>query len=131
MSSILSTALSGLTAQTARLAVSASNVANLRSTGVKPGEAPQAGEFVPQQVALTSLEGGGVRARAVDVDPPSLRVYEPGAPDADAEGFAHRPNVDLASELVTQLDARRNFQANLKVIEAEDERLGELLDVIS
>lgn len=131
MSSILSTALSGLTAQTARLAVSASNVANLRSTGAKPGETPQPGEFVPQQVALTSVAGGGVRASAVAVDPSSIRAYEPGAPDADAEGFVYRPNVDLASELVTQLDAQRNFQANLKVIEAEDERLGDLLDVIS
>ena len=131
MTSILSTAVSGLTAQSARLAVSAGNVANLRSTGVRPGEAPQAGQFVPQQVALTSLAGGGVRASALAVDPPSVAVYEPGAPDADAGGMAYRPNIDLARELVIQLEAQRSFEANLKVIEAEDERLGELLDVIS
>lgn len=131
MSSILNAALSGLNAQSLRLAISASNVANLRSTGVKPGAAPQPGEFVPQRAALSSIAGGGVQARAVPVDPPSVQVYEPGAPDADADGLAYRPNVELARELVTQLDARRSYQANLKVIEAEDELLGDLLDVIS
>lgn len=131
MTSVFNTALSGLAAQSKRLEVSANNVVNLRSTGVQPGATPQAGEYVPQKVALTSVAGGGVRAKAVPVDPPSFQSYEPGAPDADADGFAARPNVDLATELVTQLDARRSYQANLKLIETQDEILGDLLDVIS
>ncbi len=131
MTSILSTALSGLAAQSKRLEVSAGNVANLRSTAPRPGAQPGPGEFVPHQVALSSRAGGGVAAKAVPVSPPSVLVFEPGAPDADADGLAARPNVDLATELVNQLDALRNFQANLKVIEAEDRRLGDLLDVLS
>ena len=131
MNSVLTTALSGLAAQAKRLEVSASNVVNLRSTGVQPGAAPQAGEFVPQRVELTSVAGGGVRANAVPVDPPSFQAYEPGAPDADADGFVARPNVDLVTELVTQLDAKRSYQANLKIIETQSEILGDLLDVVS
>jgi len=131
MNAVLTTAVSGLAAQAKRLEVSASNVVNVHSKSVRPGDAPQAGDFVPHKVALTSVAGGGVRAKAVPVDPPSIQVYEPGAPDADAEGFAARPNVDLATEFVTQLDAKRSYQANLKLIEVQDELLGDLLDVVS
>ena len=102
-----------------RLEISASNVANLRSVAPRPGAQSGPGEFVPHQVALSSRAGGGVAAKTVPVSPPSVLVFEPGAPDADADGLAARPNVDLATELVNQLDALRNFQANLKVIEAE------------
>ena len=132
MTQILSTALSGLTAQAKKLEVSASNVANLRSLGVQPGSSqPQAGEFAPQQTALISTAGGGVRAEPVPVSPASVPSYEPGAPDADGNGVVPRPNVSLEQEIVTQIEAQRAFEANLKVIEAEDDLLGELLDIRS
>jgi flagellar basal-body rod protein FlgC len=131
MSSILSTAVSGLAAQTKRLEVSAGNIVNSRGTGVEPGAAPRAGEYLPRQVALKSLAGGGVQAIAVPVDPASVKAYEPGAPGADANGFVNRPNVQLERELITQIDALRSYQANLAVIRAEDRRLGDLLDLIS
>ena len=135
MSDIFGTALSGLLAQSRRLEVSAGNVANLRSSGVRPDVAlddpANAEAFVPQQVALTSVLGGGVRAEAVAVDPPSVPALDPDAPDADAAGIVARPNVSLERELVTQIEALRAFQANLAVIDTENRRLGALLDVIS
>lgn len=132
MSTILSTALSGVTAQTKKLEVSANNVANLRSLGVEPGGSqPKSGEFAPGHTALTSTSGGGVRAERVQVSPASLLAFEPGAPDADEDGLVPRPNVSLERELVTQIEALRAFEANLKVIEVENERLGDLLDVVS
>ena len=130
MSAILSTALSGLAAQSKRLEVSANNIVNQRSTGVRPGEAPRAGEYVPQRVVLTS-QVGGVQAVSVPVDPASVKAYEPGAPGADAQGFVNRPNVRLEQELVNQISALQSYKANLAVIRAEDRRLGELLDLIS
>lgn len=132
MSAIFSTALAGLLAQSKRLEVSASNIVNARSRGVHPDDpTPQPGAYVPHQVALTSVSGGGVAAKAVPVEPPSFLSPEPFAPDADADGLAPRPNVSLEHELVTQIEALRGFQANVKVIEAEDERLGALLDLMS
>lgn len=131
MSQVFSTALSALTAQSKRLEVSADNIANLRSTGVRPGTAPQAGEYVPRQVALSSLSGGGVEAKVVPVNPAGYLAAEPGAPDAGADGLAARPNVSLERELVTQIEALRTFQANLKVIETENRKLGDLLDLLS
>lgn len=132
MNGILNAALSGLIAQTKRLEISASNVVNVRSQGVRPDSAtPQPEAYVPHQAALTSTAGGGVRATAVPVSPPSVLSYEPGAPDADADGLVARPNVSLERELVTQISSLRSFQANIKVIEIEDERLGTLLNLVT
>ncbi|MFQ5775238.1 MAG: flagellar basal body rod protein FlgC [Kiloniellaceae bacterium] len=132
MSSVFSTALSALAAQSKRLEVSASNVANVRSLGLRAGGAePQPGAFVPHRVALISTAGGGTAAKTVPVSPPSFLAFDPGDPNADADGLVPRPNVSLEREVVTQIEALRAFQANVKVIEAEDERLGTLLDLLS
>ena len=140
MSSAIHTALSGLMAEARRLGVSAENVANLRSAGLDPGASAAAGRpvgtageavFVPHRAASVSQAGGGVATALVPHSPPSLAVYDPRSPAADAQGLVHLPNVSLDEELVTQLMALRGFQANLKVIEAEDEMLGRLLDVKS
>jgi flagellar basal-body rod protein FlgC len=131
MSAILSTALSGLAAQSKRLEVSANNIVNSRSTGIEPGAAPKAGEYVPYQVALNSVVGGGVVATPVAVDPASVKAYEPSAPGADTNGFVNRPNVQLEREVVTLISALRSYEANLAVIRAEERRQGDLLDIIS
>ncbi|MHA1600524.1 MAG: flagellar basal body rod protein FlgC [Alphaproteobacteria bacterium] len=132
MSSVLSIAASGLLAQSKRLAVSADNVANIRSLGLKADRSnAAAGAYEPKQTALTSIPGGGVRATAVPVVPPSYDSYEPNDPDADANGLVPRPNVSLESEIVTQIQAVRAYQANLQTIKAEDRMLGELLDTFS
>ncbi len=130
MSSTFSTAVSGLAAQSKVLAVSADNVANIRSLAVDPDDTstnPDA--FTPHRVVLTSAANGGVRAETVPIDPPSFYSFEPGAPDANADGVVPRPNVSLAQEFVTQMIALRAFQANVRVIQTEDKMLGELLNL--
>ena len=131
MSPIFSLALSGLAAQSKRLEVSASNIVNMRSTGVEPGAEPRDGEYLPHRVALKSLAGGGVEAIYVPVNPPSVATVEPGAPDADANGFVNRPNVRLERELVSQIEALRSYQASLSVIRTESRMMGDLLNLIS
>ena len=132
MSSVLSIAASGLAAQSKRLAVSANNVANIRSLGLNSDRSnASAGAYEPKQTALTSIPGGGVRAAAVPVTPPSFNSFEPNDPNADANGLVPRPNVSLEQEVVTQIQAVRAYQANLQTIKAEDRMLGELLDAFS
>lgn len=132
MTSTFATAVSGLAAQSTKLAVSADNVANLRSRGVDPkASTPDPDAFVPKRTELVATAHGGVRAVAVPVAPPSVPEYDPGDPGADALGVVPRPNVSLARETVAQIEALRAFQANVAVIEAEDERLGALLDLLS
>lgn len=123
------TALSGMAAQAKRMSVSANNVANLRSEGVDPNGARGPGvgtaeAFVPHKVVQHSVAGGGVRAEAVPVSPPSVAVFSPDHPRAGEDGMIDLPNVSLEEEFVTQIEAQRSF-------EAQDELLGRLLDIKS
>ncbi len=61
----------------------------------------------------------GVRAAELIDDPSELpRVYNPGHPDADAQGFVTMPNVSLPVEMVNLITAVRAYEANLKVLQA-------------
>jgi len=127
-----SISVSGLMAQSKRLAVSADNVANMRSRGVDPnGPAEQPGAFQPKRVQDVSVGAGGVRGEVRPVTPPSVQTHEPSSPDADAEGLVHRPNVNLAEELVIQMQAQRSYEANAAAIRTQDEVTDTLLDIKS
>ena len=128
----ISISLSGLMAQSKRLAVSADDVANMRSRGVDPeGPTEQPGAYRPKQVQELSLGAGGVRGEVRPVTPPSVQTYEPSSPDADAEGLVYRPNVNLAEELVNQILAQRAYEANAAAIRTQDEVTDSLLDIKS
>ncbi len=141
MATAIHTALSGLMAETRRFAVSAYNVANLRSAGADPAASAAAGRpasttgaapYIPLRTLATTVAaegGGGVRTLAVPVTPPSVALFNPAYPAADGQGLVHLPNVSLEEELVTQMIAVRSFQANLAVLEAQDEMTGALLDL--
>jgi flagellar basal-body rod protein FlgC len=137
MIAAFSASLSGLFAQSKRLAVSADNVANWRSRGLRPESgaqasgAEQAGAYLPKRVQDVTTAGGGVRGEVRPVSPPSVMVYAPGRPDADAEGMAAVANVDLAEELVTQKLAQRAYEANAAALRTQDELTDSLLDIKS
>ncbi len=132
MSPVFQIAVSGLTAQSTRVAVSAANVANFRSIGVRPEPgADNSQAFVPQKVQQVSIAGGGVRADSVPVSPPSVPVFDPNNPNADGEGIAFLPNVSLEAEFVELLQASAAFEANIKVIQTQDELLGTLVNISS
>lgn len=128
----IAASLSGLLAQGKRLAVSADNVANMQSRGFRAdGPAVQPGAFVPKRVQDVTVEGGGVRGEVRPVTPPSVEIYAPSNPDADAEGVAAVPNVDLAEELVTQMLAKRAYEANAAALRTQDALTDSLLDIKS
>lgn len=129
MNAVFSTAMSGMAAQSKRIAVSASNVANAQSIGV-PTNSQEPG-FTPQRVVQVATDAGGVRTKVIPVSPPSVKSFEPNSPDADAEGIVNRPNVSLEQEVVTQIEASRIYQANVSVLKTQDRMLGNLFDAIS
>jgi len=132
MTPVFNVSLSALTAAGKRIAVSANNVANLRSLGAyTDANGVSNGGFAPKQVQQTSRADGGVVAREVPVDPASVLAFEPNHPDANAEGLVPYPNVDLGEQFVNQILAERAYQASAKVIEAEDRRLETLLSISS
>jgi flagellar basal-body rod protein FlgC len=45
-------------------------------------------------------------------------VYEPGHPDADANGYVRYPNVRVSDEMIDLIDARRIYEANATVFQS-------------
>ena len=132
MSSVFDIAVSGLRAQSQRLAVSANNVANVSSLGVHPDPALAKPEgFTPQRTVFTSLGLGGVAASTAPISPAAVLSYQPDHPDADPDGLVPLPNVSLEQEVVDQIQALRLYQANVKAIQVQDRMLGALLDIAS
>lgn len=134
MTDALSIALSGLRAQTTRLAATASNIANASTSGTVPNadpSAPASTLYTPVTVDLSSQAGGGVSAQ-VRPDPDAYSViYDPSSGYANADGLVAVPNVDLAQEAVNLLETKALYKANLSVIKTQDEMLGDLLDTIA
>lgn len=111
---------SGMSAERLRMEVIANNIANANSTRSANG-----GPFRRQDVVFAEVLGGmrragepdlrGVEAVGLVEDPSELpRVFMPGHPDADAEGFVRMPNVQLPIEMVNLLTAARSYEANLR-----------------
>ncbi len=134
MSSISTIAVSGMNAAARRLEVSASNVANVTSTGALPNAdgtlpagAPQA--YAPLELVQTASAGGGTQTAVTTVTPATTAVYDPQAPFANQDGLVAAPNVDLAQELIGQLIASYTFTANATVLRADDRMTKTLLDI--
>lgn len=112
---------SGMSAERLRMEVIANNIANANSTRSANG-----GPFRRQDVVFAEVLGAattpngtpdlrGVQAVELVEDQSELpRVYMPGHPDADAEGFVRMPNIQLPIEMVNLLTAARAYEANLR-----------------
>lgn len=118
-------AASGLSAQRARLNMASSNLANAETTRAEGG-----GVYRRQQVVFESrrigdgfgaqLEGAmrGVHVReVVDDESPTRWAYEPGHPDANAQGYVEYPNVDVVEEMAEMVLASRSYEANATAFE--------------
>ena len=134
MSSILSIAVSGISAASERLQDSASNVANAESDGTDSKASAQAQAqyppaYTPKEVHQIALAGGGTQAVTTNVQPATVLAYDPTAPYADANGDVAKPNVDFSSEAYQQLTARYNFVMNAYVMRVYSRMTKSLLDV--
>jgi flagellar basal-body rod protein FlgC len=65
-----------------------------------------------------SLARAGVQVTGITQDNgPDKLVYDPGHPDADAQGYVHMPNVDVVKEMVDMMAAQRAYEANVTAIQ--------------
>ena len=118
---------SGLSAERLRMEVVANNIANAFSTRTANG-----GPFRRQDVVFSAVLDqrlgaasgghqalGGVKVEGVQDDASDFdRVYNPGHPDADSDGFVLMPNVKLPVEMVNLITASRAYEANLHVLQS-------------
>ncbi len=106
-----------MTAQSKRLNVSASNMANADSVVGPDGEPYRARQVVFRVNQAPGQEIGGVQVSdVVESNAPDRMVYEPGNPLADARGYVRMPNVDVVGEMVNTISASRSYQANVEVL---------------
>ncbi|MDR0933929.1 MAG: flagellar basal body rod protein FlgC [Burkholderiaceae bacterium] len=112
---------SAMSAQSQRLNVVASNIANADSATSATGRPYRAKQVVFQPVKLdgTNNESTGVKVEMVveDASEPRL-VYDPKHPAANAQGYVSYPNVNLAEEMVNMLSASRSYQSNVETMNA-------------
>lgn len=116
--SIFQIAGSALTAQSQRMNVTASNLANAESAVGPDGQPYRARQVVFQMTPSANSDAvGGVRvSNVVESNAPPRIKYDPGNPLADANGYITLPNVDAVAETVNMISASRSYQANVEVI---------------
>jgi len=110
---------SGLSAQSQRLNVVASNLANAESTTGANGEVYRARQvvFSTTSVANAGAESSGVRVSGVIEDQaPLRRQFDPKHPMADAQGYVTFPNVNVVEEMVNMISASRSYQTNVDMM---------------
>ncbi len=125
--SAMDVAASGLSAERTRMNTVASNLANAKTTRTAAGgpykrldpifkTQPLAGQnaFDPASKAAVQVQ---VARIAQDQRDPQ-QVYEPGHPDADANGYVKYPNVNVVEEMVSMISASRAYEAGVTSIES-------------
>ena len=108
---------SALTAQSARLNATASNLANADSVVSADGKPYRAKQVVFKAAPVTNDGGIGVRvAGMVDSAAPGRLVYQPNSPGANEQGYVEMPNVNVVEEMTNMISASRAYQTNAEVM---------------
>lgn len=133
MNAVLAIAASGMSAASLRLDVSASNVANISTTGPLPDANTSSGTAFPAAYSPLRVDqinvGGGTAATVMTVSPSYVPMYDPSASYADKNGMVAAPNIDLANEAVQQIMASYAFAANVIVMKIDSQMTGMLLNL--
>jgi flagellar basal-body rod protein FlgC len=127
---------SALSAERLRMDVTAENLANAQSTLGANGSGPyKRKEVVLEQAGSSfadSLQAArGVRVAGIVEDPsPPRRVYDPGHPDADAQGYVTMPNVNTVTEMTDLIGASRAYEANVTAMQTAKSMFARTLDIL-
>ena len=123
MFSIFNISGSAVSAQSQRLNVVASNLANVDTVAGPDGQAYKARQvvFQTQMMGATGNVGdagtAGVRVSTITEDQtPGRRVHDPKNPQADADGYVTYSNVNAVEEMVNMISASRSYQNNVEVM---------------
>ena len=131
---------SALSAERVRMDVTAENLANAQSTRTANGQGPyrrkedvmqEAGAGVGSSFADSLQAARGVKVAGIVQDPtPSRRVYDPGHPDADAQGYVQMPNVNTVTEMTDLIGASRAYEANVTAMQTTKSMFARTLDIL-
>jgi flagellar basal-body rod protein FlgC len=123
---------SGMAVERLRLDVIAENLANANSTKGADGTPYKRKEVLLEQAPGSFgqvLNGVQVAAIASDTSP-GKRVYDPGHPDADQQGYVTLPNVNPVTEMVDLISASRSYEANVQAMNTAKSMFSRALDLL-
>jgi len=144
----LNVSASGLAAQRVRMDLHAQNLANVDTTRTPEGgpyqrrapifieRGPNVGGGSFTDVLLRSIRqgggGGGVRVHSIMTDDtPGPMVYDPHHPDANAQGYVQRPNVNVIAEMTNMISASRSYEANITAMSVTQAMMQRTLEISS
>ncbi len=126
---------SGLTAERIRMDVTAENLANADTTKAANGQPYQRQEVELAQVgsrraasagrsrARSQRSGGAQPAGGVEVTgivsdtTPDQQVYDPGNPEADAQGYVKMPNISTVTEMTDLISESQSYQSDVTAMQ--------------
>lgn len=134
ISQILDIASTGMTAQRLRVQLISANIANSETTRTKEGGPYRRKDavFQSQDMGFSgALAAAGVRVASIQTSQePFLTRYEPGHPDADANGVVQYPNVNPVEEMVNLTEASRAYEANIAVVRTAKAMAASALEIL-
>lgn len=116
---------SSMSAQSVRLNVTSSNLANAQSMGGTEENTYRARNPVFSAV-MQSLQRDsanvGVKVVGIYEDPGKLeQQYQPNNPLANEEGYVFLPNVNMVDEMANMISASRSYQSSVEVLNTSKE----------
>ncbi len=127
MFKIFDTASSGMSAQSLRLNLVASNMANADAISSSIDQTYRARQpvfkTVLDQLNLDAAATGVQMAGVVESQAPLVQEYAPDHPLANEEGYIFRPNVNMVEEMANMMSASRSYQSNVEVANAAKQLL--------
>ena len=127
---VMDVSASALQAQRVRAEVVASNMANSETTRTEDGgpyrrhhvvfSAAEGNSFGSQLLSAGEAASGGVEVAGVveDGGGPLMR-FDPGHPDAGADGYVAYPDINPLTEMVDLMGATRSYGMNASAVQAE------------
>jgi len=139
--SVLSIGASGMAAQRARAELLVENLANAETTRTPEGgpyrrkdvvfeSTPVASPFASVFDTQIQAAGGVAVADVVTDNSDPERRYQPGHPDADADGYVAFPRVNPAEDMVDLMGAARSYEANVAAIGAVKDMIQRSIDLL-
>ena len=116
---------SGMSAQSARLRITAENISNADTPGYRR-------KIVPFEQMIDRKTGAQVvRTGRMSLDQAELeRIYDPSHPMASVDGYYDGSNVNMLVEVADSREAQRSYEANLKVFDQSRKMATSLLDLL-
>lgn len=140
----LNTSATALTAQSLRMDVISQNMANIDTTRTEDGGPYKRKTVIfkeindnnnsfktmfDKELGNTNMLSGVKVDKIVEDDTEGPKEYNPSHPDADADGYVTKPNVNVVEEMVNMISASRAYEANVTAVNITKGMINKTLEI--